>query len=274
MNKFVVAILACVAGSALGDYLVRDAAGVMIDVPKDGGYVVEFNPYDEIPQSDDESEFQPFPEFDEIEYSVYYYYVSVGRKINATLYIDNEVVDTHIFEGEFSKHTYKLEKTSTDLKSIAFTVSGECATCFRTITIIFWIRLKREGKYIHEFTEENPMPLYYRSYSPMFDIKKGEVKYMTYDSDREHFFLVYKHQDYSGDVVLKFNENEDVDKKYKVTMDQFIQNVTFMEGTTKITAHAADDEKNVYIEMGAFDSASSTIKAISFALLALCALLF
>ena len=270
MNKLVVAILACVAGAAFGDYLIRDSSGVMIDVPKNGGYLVELDPNVTRYMDGDSSDAQ-LPDFDEIEYTVYFYYAHQGRTIKTELFIDDASVQTHNFGDEYSTVSYKLEngKRITSTSSIVFTVYGECSTCINSITIIFWARLKKDGAYISDLSEKNPLPLYFKGYSPMFSIDKGKgnSKYFIYESENKVHHIVYKHKDITGKITFFINED---DADYSYEMDDIIDNITFKKGTNTIRAEADHDKDKTYIEIGAFEEASSTIKAMSF--LALCVL--
>lgn len=275
MNKLVVAILACVAGAAFGDYLIRDSSGVMINVPKNGGYLIEVDPNITSKYLSDDSMGAHFLDFDEIEYTVYFYYAHQGRTIKTELFIDDVFVDNHTFGSqEIQTVSYNLTKGKpiTSASSFVFTVYGECTTCISSITIIFWARFKKNNQYVNDYSESNPLPLYFKGYSPMFDINKGESKYFVYESESKTNHIVYKHNDLSGKIVLHINED---DSEYKYKMDDIIDNITFKKGANTIRAAAGKDQDKTYIEIGAFEEASSTIKAMSFvALCILGALLF
>lgn len=279
MNKFVVAILACVAGCALGDYFTRDSAGVMIDVPNKGGYVIELHTNSSSSYlSEEDSEGLPYIDVDEIEYTIHFYYVHQGRSIITKLYIGDEEKDTFTFgDNEFQTRSYKLKQgeTLTAATSVAFTVEGLAGDIVDYITIVFWARFKKNGEYLHGYSKENPMPVYYKTYSPLFDIDENENKYFAYEASQEEFFIVRRHNDIDGSAHIYFGEDQ-TEKKYKEEIDLFpFKNVTFAAGKNLIRVHGDNDDHDIYFELGAFESASSSLKAISFALLcALCALLF
>lgn len=273
MNKLVFAILACVAGCAFSQYIVRDSAGVKIDVPISGGSVVEVYPGD-IPTLSEEaseaSEAAFYLDFDEIEYTIYYYYGTFdGRSINATLYIDDREEDSHIFKGsQSSSATYTVPKESiTNASSIVFTLTADCPLCLKSVTVIFWVRFRKDGKYFYDYSEDKPMPLYYTTYSPLFGVDKKKTKYFTYESTHDHDLYVRKYDDLDMGIELKFNKD---DSKYKKEFSGYLEKVSFKKGVNSIEAYGKRADDSLFIQLGAFEDASSALKTFPF--IFLCAL--